>query len=59
MPAARGAIERWVEAAGLRPIGAFRVIYLQFGAEPELKLPHGYLVESDMDLVTELQLPVA
>ena len=59
VPGARGAIERWVEAAGLRPIDALRVIYLQFGAEPELKLPRGYLVETDADLVTELQLPVA
>ncbi len=56
---ARGAIERWVAAAGLQPIGALRIIYLQFGAEPELRLPRGYVVEHDADLVTEVQLPVA
>ncbi len=55
----RGALERWVEAAGLRPTGPLRIIYLQFGAEPELRLPPGYLVEHDADLVTEVQLPVA
>jgi DNA-binding transcriptional MerR regulator len=56
---ARGALERWVAAAGFHPVDALRVIYLQFGAEPELRLPRGYLVESDADLVTEVQLPVA
>jgi DNA-binding transcriptional MerR regulator len=55
----RGALERWVEAARLRPIGALQIIYLQFGAEPELRLPRGYVVEHDADLVTEIQLPVA
>jgi effector-binding domain-containing protein len=55
----RDALGRWVEAAGLRPTGPLRVIYLQFGAEPELRLPPGYLVEHDADLVTEVQLPVA
>ena len=56
---ARGAVERWVAAAGLAPIGPLRIIYLQFGAEPELRLPRGYVVEHDADLVTEVQLPVA
>jgi DNA-binding transcriptional MerR regulator len=56
---ARGALEGWVAAAGFRPVGALRMIYLQFGAEPELRLPVGYLVERDADLVTEVQLPVA
>jgi len=55
----RGALERWVEAAGLQPTGPLRIIYLQFGAEPELRLPPGYLVADDADLVTEVQLPVA
>ena len=55
----RRALERWVDAAGLQPAGALRIIYLQFGAEPELRLPRSYLVERDADLVTELQLPVA
>ncbi len=56
---ARSTLEHWVEAAGFRPVGDLRVIYLQFGAEPELRLPRGYLVERDTDLVTEVQLPVA
>ena len=56
---ARVALERWVEAAGMRRAGDLRVVYLQFGAEPELRLPRGYVVENDEDLVTELQLPVA
>lgn len=56
---ARGAVERWVEAAGLEPAGELRIIYLQFGAEPELRVPRGYIVELDADLVTEVQLPVA
>jgi DNA-binding transcriptional MerR regulator len=56
---ARGALERWVEAAGMRQVDDLRIVYLQFGAEPELRLPRGYLVENDVDLVTELQLPVA
>jgi effector-binding domain-containing protein len=56
---ARDALERWVAAAGLRPDGPLRVLYLQFGAEAELRVPRRYLVERDADLVTELQLPVA
>lgn len=56
---ARGALERWVAAAGLQLVDDVRIIYLQFGAEPELRLPRGYLVEHDADLVTEVQLPVA
>jgi DNA-binding transcriptional MerR regulator/effector-binding domain-containing protein len=56
---ARDALERWVAAAGLRPDGPLRVLYLQFGAEAELRVPRRYLVDRDADLVTELQLPVA
>jgi hypothetical protein len=33
-------------------------MYLQFGSEPELRVPRVYLVDRDADLVTELQLPV-
>jgi len=57
--AGRVALERWVVAAGMHRTGPLRVIYLQFGAEPELRLPRGYVVEHDADLVTEIQLPVA
>jgi DNA-binding transcriptional MerR regulator len=56
---ARAALDQWVDAAGLEPAGTLRIIYLQFGAEPELRVPRGYVVERDADLVTELQLPVA
>jgi hypothetical protein len=34
-------------------------VYLQFGAEPELRVPAGYLVGRDADFVTELQLELA
>ena len=56
--AARRALETWIAAAGLVAAGPLRIIYLQFGAEPELKVPRGYVVERAADLVTELQLPV-
>ncbi|CAN5287424.1 hypothetical protein BH23CHL9_BH23CHL9_14070 [soil metagenome] len=35
-----------------------RTLYLQFGAQPELRVPPGYVVERSDDFVTELQLPV-
>jgi DNA-binding transcriptional MerR regulator len=57
--AARRALERWVAQSGLRADGPMRILYLQFGAEPELRVPRGYVVERDADLLTELQLPVA
>ncbi|HUF06030.1 MAG TPA: MerR family transcriptional regulator [Candidatus Binatia bacterium] len=57
--AARAALSGWVDAAGLSPAGPMRVLYLQFGAEPELRVPPGWVVERDADLITELQLPVA
>jgi DNA-binding transcriptional MerR regulator len=59
MDEGRRTLERWVTGAGLTTAGPLRIIYLQFGAEPELRLPRGYLVDRDADLVTELQLPVA
>jgi len=56
--AARRALERWIMAAGLTPAGPTRILYLQFGAEAELRLPRGYVVERDADFLSELQLPV-
>jgi DNA-binding transcriptional MerR regulator len=56
--AARAMLERWVAAAGLTPSGPMRTLYLQFGAEPELQVPPGWVVQRDADFVTELQLPV-
>jgi DNA-binding transcriptional MerR regulator len=55
---ARAALELWVRAAGFVPAGPLRVLYLQFGAEPELRVPSAYLVDREADLVTELQQPV-
>ena len=55
---ARAALEAWVAAARLSRVDETRIIYLQFGAESELGLPRGYLVERDADLVTEVQLPI-
>ncbi len=46
-------------ASARRAAGPLRVLYLQFGAEAELRVPRGYVVASSADYVTELQLPVA
>jgi DNA-binding transcriptional MerR regulator len=56
---ARRALEGWIAASGLVSEGPLRIIYLQFGAEPELRVPRGYVVERAADFVTELQMPVA
>jgi DNA-binding transcriptional MerR regulator len=55
---ARAALERWVAQSAFRADGPMRILYLQFGAEPELRVPRGYVVERDADFLTELQLPV-
>ena len=59
LPAAEAALERWTRDAGLRAAGPVRTLYVQFGAEAELRVPPRYLVDRAADLVTELQLPVA
>jgi effector-binding domain-containing protein len=51
-------LDRWVAAAGLRRTGPLRILYLQFGAERELRVPPGYVVDRPEDYVTELQRPV-
>jgi effector-binding domain-containing protein len=56
LPDAQAALERWVAAAGFPVTGRLRILYLQFGAEPELRVPTAYLVERAEDFVTELQL---
>jgi DNA-binding transcriptional MerR regulator len=56
---ARRALDAWVAAAGLRAVGPLRILYLQFGAEADLRLAPDYLVDRDEDFVTELQLPVS
>ena len=51
-------LTRWVDAAGLTRDGPLRIIYLRFGAEPELEVPEAYLASGAADFVTELQIPV-
>ena len=52
------ALREWVATAELTPAGPLRILYLQFGAEAELRVPSGFVVERSADFVTELQLPV-
>jgi DNA-binding transcriptional MerR regulator len=58
LPAAIDGLRGWVAAAGDVPSGPLRILYLQFGAEADLRLPPGWTVERDDDFVTELQLPI-
>lgn len=58
MPDTAEQLHRWVEAASLTPVGPLRILYLQFGAEPELRVPRGFVVQQSADFVTELQLEV-
>jgi DNA-binding transcriptional MerR regulator len=58
LPEAIEMLARWVAAAGHERVGSLRILYLQFGAEADLRLPHGWTVEDDADYVTELQLPI-
>jgi hypothetical protein len=58
MPATRLALDGWLAAAGLQPLDPIRLLYLQFGAEEDLRLPAQYLVTRARDLVTEIQVPV-
>jgi DNA-binding transcriptional MerR regulator len=56
--ASRAALEAWVAGSGQVSAGPLRILYLQFGAEPELRVPSGYVVERDSEFLTELQLPI-
>lgn len=58
MAATRRALDDWVAAARYQPRQPLRVIYLQFGAEPDLRLPRSYVVDSSRQLLTELHLPL-
>ena len=58
LPGARTDLTAWVEAAGHEPSGSLRILYLQFGAEPELRLPRSWMVDRGEEFVTELQLPI-
>ena len=55
---ARRGLDEWARASGLKTQRAMRILYLQFGAEPELGIPKAFLVDRAADLVTEIQLPV-
>jgi len=54
----RRALEAWIAATGLSPSSPSRIVYLQFGAESELRVPAPFLVERAADLLTELQVPI-
>jgi effector-binding domain-containing protein len=58
LPVMLAGLRRWVGSAGFEETGPMRIIYLRFGAEPELGLPEAYLAARDADFVTEVQLPV-
>lgn len=54
----RRALDTWITAAGLRPSEPVRILYLQFGAEDDLRLPGQYLARRTEDYLTEIQVPV-
>lgn len=54
----RRALDRWIAGAGLHAGTPSRIVYLQFGAETELRVPSAFVVDADDALVTELQVPV-
>jgi len=51
-------LEAWVRRAGFAAAAPMRILYLQFGADPALRLPSAWVVERSADFLTELQLPV-
>jgi effector-binding domain-containing protein len=51
-------LREWIAAAGLQPAGGQRIVYLQFGAEADLRLPDNLVVRNDADLLTEIQVPL-
>jgi hypothetical protein len=44
--------------AGIRQHGPMRVVYLRFGAEPDLRIQAAYLAARSDDLLTELHCPI-
>ena len=58
LPAAIAALDGWVRSAGRTRTGPLRILYLQFGAEADLRLPRGWTVDHAADFVTELQQPI-
>jgi DNA-binding transcriptional MerR regulator len=59
LPATIDGLASWVRRAGRTAAGPLRILYLQFGAEADLRLPRGWTVDDDADFVTELQQPIA
>jgi hypothetical protein len=58
MALTRARLDAWIEAAAFRAGEPVRILYLQFGAEPDLRLPPSFVVTRSSDLVTELQVPI-
>lgn len=58
LEATRSRLAEWIDGSGLRQVGPLRILYLQFDAEGDLRLPRTWLVERASELVTELQVPV-
>jgi len=59
LPDTVAGVRQRVRSLGLAPDGPLRLVYLQFGAPPELRLPREYLAEAHEAYVTEIQVPVA
>lgn len=59
LASARRTLEEWAARAAVTAEAPLRILYLQFGAEAELALPPGYVVDRAADYLTELQLPLA
>jgi DNA-binding transcriptional MerR regulator/effector-binding domain-containing protein len=59
LPATRRALERWLARHGLRAAEPVRLVYLQFGAERDLRLPGQFLVSTPEAMLTEIQVPLA
>ncbi len=54
-----GRLAEWASSVGYRASGPARILYLRFGAEPELRLPAAFLTADSADYVTEVQLPIS
>ena len=54
----RDALDDWIATAGVTPGLPTRIVYLQFGAESELRVPASLVVDRAADLLTELQVPI-
>ena len=59
LDAASSALYTWIATQGYRIAGAYREVYLRFGAGGlSLALPGAYLAQEATDYLTELQLPI-